>query len=675
MKKHIRLFLSASRFRSAGLAFAVSIVSVFFVSTKILPLYAQEQSELAARTAVNPFNQGGVIPQWLFLGPFSLDDEKPVPMTDSSSQTDQQVEASEHDFLTFLGGEQSAFIEFYSATTVVGNDGEQRIIHTHPLQADSVGIITLDTLFSPEKHGEYGYIFCLVESFIPCKVRGFWAADGGGYVWVNGNRVTEQWNKNDSCVPLLNSFDAEFVQGMNSILIKIGDFTPQKRFTFELYEIQDSIVPYISRINSCSLAIDNQYLNSSDDLSLNVLFNIHVPESIFSATVTVTKEKGIFFSSDTVESVSAYSATPQCIELPVDLQGALKIAAECSLPNGMQVRTQRYIWKGTYQTFYQSQQRRIAQLFHDTAMVRRNKQISHFETVALHGALKWADRWFTSNDFLSDDEKIRQLQTVSSTADLIDTLLNHGVFPRACIFPVIIATQSPVEPSLKSVYDPSRWLVYKYPDLYHEPTLSDTGGEYTWWISVPEKMKRKRKKFPLIVALHSLERSSRDISSSRDFGTLAFAEDNPEFDAIVAVAHCADSTLWNASVIKQTIGILTNTGRIDTKKVYGIGDGMGAFTILHLAAVFPTMFTAIVPINGGGNPESACALKNIPLWAFHGARNKRVPVEFSQNMITAIKQCRGDDTEFSIYPEGAQDIGAAVLNDKKLYTWLLRQRK
>lgn len=34
---------------------------------------------------------------------------------------------------------------------------------------------------------------------------------------------------------------------------------------------------------------------------------------------------------------------------------------------------------------------------------------------------------------------------------------------------------------------------------------------------------------------------------------------------------------------------------------------------------------AIAPICGGGNPQAARNLKNLPVWAFHGAKDNVVP--------------------------------------------------
>jgi predicted peptidase len=54
---------------------------------------------------------------------------------------------------------------------------------------------------------------------------------------------------------------------------------------------------------------------------------------------------------------------------------------------------------------------------------------------------------------------------------------------------------------------------------------------------------------------------------------------------------------------------------------------MGGFGTWSLSLQFPELFAAIVPMCGGGVPVDAWKIKDIPVWAFHGAKDKDVPVE------------------------------------------------
>ena len=61
-----------------------------------------------------------------------------------------------------------------------------------------------------------------------------------------------------------------------------------------------------------------------------------------------------------------------------------------------------------------------------------------------------------------------------------------------------------------------------------------------------------------------------------------------------------------------------------------------------MAAAQPHRFAAIAPICGGGDAADACNLKDLPVWAFHGARDRIVPITESEKMVEALKACGGN---------------------------------
>jgi predicted esterase len=81
------------------------------------------------------------------------------------------------------------------------------------------------------------------------------------------------------------------------------------------------------------------------------------------------------------------------------------------------------------------------------------------------------------------------------------------------------------------------------------------------------------------------------------------------------------------------------------------------------------IFAALVPICGGGVPEQAHILKNVPVWAFHGAKDDIVPLKETLNMVEALKQC-GGKVELTVYADAGHDIGTTTYNNPLLYEWL-----
>jgi predicted peptidase len=101
---------------------------------------------------------------------------------------------------------------------------------------------------------------------------------------------------------------------------------------------------------------------------------------------------------------------------------------------------------------------------------------------------------------------------------------------------------------------------------------------------------------------------------------------------------------------------------------------MGGYGTWHLAAAQPQRFAAIAPICGGGNPTQAPKLKNLPVWAFHGAKDDVVPLSESEIMVSALQGC-GGNVKFTVYPEAKHDSWTQTYNNPELYQWFLQHRR
>ena len=72
----------------------------------------------------------------------------------------------------------------------------------------------------------------------------------------------------------------------------------------------------------------------------------------------------------------------------------------------------------------------------------------------------------------------------------------------------------------------------------------------------------------------------------------------------------------------------------------------------YYAVEHPERFAAIAPICGGLrylSPQRVCVLKDLPVWAFHGAEDPIVPLEQSQVLVDALQAC-GGNVRFTVYP-------------------------
>ena len=113
---------------------------------------------------------------------------------------------------------------------------------------------------------------------------------------------------------------------------------------------------------------------------------------------------------------------------------------------------------------------------------------------------------------------------------------------------------------------------------------------------------------------------------------------------------------------------------VDPDRVYLTGESMGGYGTWEIAVRYPDRFAAIAPVCGVGEAWLASRLVNLPVWAFHGAQDDRVPLRGSQEMVEAVTKC-GGRPKLTVYPDMGHMIGDFVYGNEELYRWLLAQRR
>lgn len=120
-----------------------------------------------------------------------------------------------------------------------------------------------------------------------------------------------------------------------------------------------------------------------------------------------------------------------------------------------------------------------------------------------------------------------------------------------------------------------------------------------------------------------------------------------------------------------------NDYNIDQNRLYSTGLSQGGYGTFNLNIAYPNLFAAMVPIAGGGNPESVLVLKDKPIWAFHAEDDAVIPVSHTRNAIEVIKEAGGNP----IYTEYPAELGynhgswVPAYNNKDMIDWMFRQVK
>ncbi len=131
---------------------------------------------------------------------------------------------------------------------------------------------------------------------------------------------------------------------------------------------------------------------------------------------------------------------------------------------------------------------------------------------------------------------------------------------------------------------------------------------------------------------------------------------------------------WNADALNALLDEVLTRNKIDPDRVYLTGLSMGGSGSWELGTSYPERFAAVAPICGGGNPRFAVRLKGVPVWAFHGAKDRTVPVARTEAMISALKEA-GCEAKLTVYPEAGHDSWTETYNNPELYKWFLEQKR
>jgi predicted peptidase len=202
------------------------------------------------------------------------------------------------------------------------------------------------------------------------------------------------------------------------------------------------------------------------------------------------------------------------------------------------------------------------------------------------------------------------------------------------------------------------------------------------------------KKYPLILFLHGAGERGNDNQLQLNYIDSVFANDNFQKTnpCFVLAPQCPSDKRWvevdwnldkhilpeNPSIslklVNSLIDSLISVLPIDENKIYITGLSMGGYGTWDFISRYPEKFAAAVPICGGGDENTASKIANIPIWCFHGAKDKVVKTLRSQNMINAIVKS-GGNPKYTEYPELGHLCWNRAYSTPELYTWLFSQTR
>jgi predicted peptidase len=184
-----------------------------------------------------------------------------------------------------------------------------------------------------------------------------------------------------------------------------------------------------------------------------------------------------------------------------------------------------------------------------------------------------------------------------------------------------------------------------------------------------------RRKYPLILYLHGSGDCGKGLDHLANHALPKIAGDRADFPFVLVAPQMANyDGWWSVESLDALLDHILATEDIDPDGVYLTGISLGAYGAWDWACRRPQAFAAIAPIAGSGNDDWADQLRDVPVWAFHGAKDKSVtPVEEARMVNAVIKA--GGDAKLTIYPDLGHNAWDRAYSDPALFQWLLSHKR
>ena len=122
----------------------------------------------------------------------------------------------------------------------------------------------------------------------------------------------------------------------------------------------------------------------------------------------------------------------------------------------------------------------------------------------------------------------------------------------------------------------------------------------------------------------------------------------------------------------------------DTSRIYVTGSSNGGGATWALAALYPDVFAAAIPMCGTGNslsPVTAAGANalakrylDLPIWTFHGDADTTLSIEGTRGIVDAVKAAGGTKINFTVIPNGSHNIVGEAAGTAGLVDWIFAQK-
>lgn len=230
--------------------------------------------------------------------------------------------------------------------------------------------------------------------------------------------------------------------------------------------------------------------------------------------------------------------------------------------------------------------------------------------------------------------------------------------------------------------------------MYEKAEFRQDGKVLPYRFLKPLELK-KGEKYPLVVFLHGAGERGKDNKSQLVHGGSLFTDkaNREKFPCFVVFPQCPSERRWvevdwgqkkphsqpkaasePLHLTRLLLDQLLKDEPVDAKRIYVMGLSMGGFGAWDFAARYPDLTAAAVSICGGADDSTAPRLKDIPVWAFHGAEDTAVWPARSRSMVEALRKLDAP-VRYTEYEKVGHNSWTPAFREPELLSWLFSQRK
>lgn len=187
-------------------------------------------------------------------------------------------------------------------------------------------------------------------------------------------------------------------------------------------------------------------------------------------------------------------------------------------------------------------------------------------------------------------------------------------------------------------------------------------------------------RYPLVVFLHGSGERGDDTESHLKNGVETLAR----WPVIAVAPQCPKTDTWGGSWyggesatqrrVASLVRELAGRRSVDPARVSLIGYSMGAIGAWDLLLRARELFCAAVPIAGDLYPDTALALADVPIWAFHGELDRLVS-NVAAREVALLMKGRSTRFRYTEFEGVGHDAWRGAFAHPELQGWLLAQRR